>query len=122
MRLSVDSVTRKYFPLLAKLKYLQGLKLNSVQPLVNNASKHMSTIVLCTLHSTFVGQILTMAPSVSLFLCNNNNNWFTGSTISSETLYFVDWESADVKSKNILGSNERYIQKLQNDTNIALVL
>ena len=35
---------------------------------------------------------------------------------------FVDWESADGGSETILSSNERYIQKLQNDTNFALVL
>ena len=33
----------------------------------------------------------------------------TGSTISSETLYFVDCESADGRSEKNLGSNERYI-------------
>ena len=46
----------------------------------------------------------------------------TGSTICSETLYFVDCESADGRSENYLSSNERYIHKLQNDTNIALLL
>ena len=34
---------------------------------------------------------------------------YTGLTISSETLYFVDCESADGKRENNLGSNERYI-------------
>ena len=34
---------------------------------------------------------------------------FTGSTIRSETLYFVDYESADGRSEKYLDSNERYI-------------
>ena len=33
----------------------------------------------------------------------------TGSTISSEMLYFVDCQSSDRRSEKVLGSNERYI-------------
>ena len=38
-----------------------------------------------------------------------NGSKYTGSTICSETLYFVDCESADWRSEKFLGSNERYI-------------
>ena len=46
----------------------------------------------------------------------------TGPTISSETLYFVDCKSADGRSELFFDLNERYIPKLQNYTNFALVL
>ena len=42
--------------------------------------------------------------------------------ISSGTLYFVDCESADGSREKLLCQNERYISKLQNGTNIALLL
>ena len=47
---------------------------------------------------------------------------FTGLTISSGTLWFLDCESADERREKFLSQNEGYIPKLQNDTNLALVL
>ena len=44
---------------------------------------------------------------------NNNHKW---------TLHFLDWESADERRIFVFSQNERYIRKLQNDTNFALVL
>ena len=66
-------------------------------------------------HSGTIGRhLVPVAPS--FFSMRNWSFWksgkcrkFTGSTICSETLYFVDCESADGRSEKILGSNERYI-------------
>ena len=58
----------------------------------------------------------------SIDILKVDNEPFYMVDISSGTLYLVDCESADVRSENCLCSNERYIQKLQNDTNIALEL
>ena len=44
----------------------------------------------------------------------------TGSTVSSGTLYFVDWESAEGRRGHFLGQNQRYNTKLQNTSNIGV--
>ena len=64
--------------------------------------------------------LINMASSMEILVALSIS--VNGSPISSETLYFVDWESADGMSGNFLDLNKSYILKHQNDTNFALVL
>ena len=56
-----------------------------------------------------VERFILMVSTVSNTDLSTIHYYHTGSTICSETLYFVDCESADWRSEKILGSNERYI-------------
>ena len=83
-------------------------------------SREFATQDMITLQKTLRMQKVVVWRKVSYWLSPRYvQGW---PTISLETLYFVNWESADEMGKQILCSNERYIQELQNDTKNALVL